>query len=221
MTAARKGKIEQMLKHRQLDFTLLLDQVHKPQNISALMRTADSVGVPEIHAVELETAIKTYKDISADSKSWVKLHCYESLSAATDALEPMGAQWVAAHFSDRAISFREVDWTKPTVFILGAERDGVSPVLADRADIHTTIAQMGLVQSLNVSVAAAVIMYEMQLQREMAGLYKSERALTQEEEKTVFEALQPKLAEYCRRKGWPYPKLDEHGVTQAGCLHVK
>ena len=213
MTQVRKTRIQQTLKARQHDFTLLLDQVHKPQNLSAMMRTADSVGVPQIHAVELVSAIKTYKDISAGSKPWVTLNHHEGLDSAIEALESMNAQWVAAHFSHRAVSFREVDWTLPTVLILGAERDGVSPELAERANIHAVIPQMGMVRSLNVSVAAAVILYEMQLQRELAGLYDVERSLTQLEENKLFEALQPKLAQYCRQKGWPYPKLDAHGVV--------
>ena len=107
--------------------------------------------------------------------------------------------------------FREIDYTAPIAVLFGQELDGLSDAALDASDTHVVVPMTGLVESLNVSVAAAVILYEAQRQRQVAGMYDRLRLDEVTFDTRLFEWCQPKIAEYCRRKGIPYPALDNEG----------
>jgi tRNA (guanosine-2'-O-)-methyltransferase len=117
----------------------------------------------------------------------------------------------AAHFSPQAVDFRDVDYTAPTVVLMGAELWGVSDAGADAADGHISVPMAGLVASLNVSVAAAVILFEAQRQREAAGFYDQPQLDPERYRRLLFEWLHPRLAARCRELGEAYPALDADG----------
>jgi len=119
----------------------------------------------------------------------------------------------AAHLSEVAVDYRAVDFTQPCCLLLGAEKEGVSAEGAELADGHVIIPMFGLGASLNVSVAAAVILFEAQRQRLAAGLYEQPRLPEAEIRRTLVEWLHPRIAERCRNEGRPYPELDEDGAV--------
>ena len=167
---------------RQPDLTLCLEEVHKPHNVSAVIRSADAVGIHDLHAVWPEK-IKTLVSSAAGSNSWVNVHNHDTLGDAVTLLKSQGMQILATHLSDSAVDFRAIDFTRPTCIIMGSEKTGISQEAVRLADQHIMIPMSGMVQSLNVSVAAAVILYEAQRQREAAGLYEHPRcALAQDEQ---------------------------------------
>lgn len=211
MTANRLARVQSVLSQRQLDCCVALDQVHKMHNLSAIIRSCDATGIPNVHAVECDEALKTFKTAAAGSQSWIQLHRYTDTTQMITHIKQQGMKVYAAHFSDRAIDFRSVDYTQPTCILMGAERDGVSDIGAELADEHLIIPMLGMVQSLNVSVAAAVILYEIERQRAQAGLYNQADYSDAEIEKFRFEWLQPKMARYCRDNNLPYPALDDDG----------
>jgi len=94
---------------------------------------------------------------------------------------------------------------------MGAELEGVGEYAAEHADQHVYIPMMGMVQSLNVSVAAALLLFEAQRQREQAGMYDRVQLSDEEFRTTLFEWAYPDLADLCRKRGAPYPELDEEG----------
>ncbi len=210
VTERRLARLKAALDRRQPDLTVLMDRVHKPHNLSAVMRTADAVGVFEVHAVAAPN-IGIHHDCSAGGGKWVGLHTHPDLETAMAHLQGRGFQCLAAHYSERSVDFREIDYTRPTAVILGAEKYGLSETALARADAHITIPMVGLIVSLNVSVAAAVILYEAQRQRQAAGMYDRRRLDEATYRRTLFEWAHPELVDYCRRHGLDYPEVDENG----------
>jgi tRNA (guanosine-2'-O-)-methyltransferase len=171
MTPERHARLGAVLDRRQPDLTVLMDNVHKPHNLAAVARSCDAVGVGVVHGVGEDAEIRLRQKSASGSAGWLEVVMHEGLDAALAAVRAQGMRVVAAHWSDRAVGFRDYDYTRPTALLLGAELDGVSAHAAEVADAHVTIPMLGMVRSLNVSVAAALILFEAQRQREAAGLY--------------------------------------------------
>lgn len=207
MTSERLTKIDRVLALRQPDLTVLAENVYKPHNLSAIIRSCDAVGVGSVHAVNPTGGVPTYSETSASADKWVALHVHDSLNEAVDELRAAGLQLLAAHLSDRAVDYRDVDYTRPTAILLGNEKDGVSTRAASLADAHVIIPMLGMVQSLNVSVAAAVILFEAQRQRRDAGLYLQPRLSGEEAARLRYEWLYPREAAVFRERDEPYPDL--------------
>ncbi|KGQ22393.2 tRNA (guanosine(18)-2'-O)-methyltransferase TrmH [Thermus filiformis] len=174
-TPERIARIREVLSRRQPDLTVLLENVHKPHNLSAILRTCDAVGVLRAHAVNPTGGVPTFNETSGGSHKWVDLEVHPDIRSAIAHLKGQGFQVLAAHLSEGAVDYREADYTRPTAVLLGAEKWGVSEEAAALSDLHIKIPMMGMVQSLNVSVAAAVILFEAQRQRLRAGMYERPR----------------------------------------------
>ena len=211
MTPQRFARLQQVLDRRQPDLAVLLDNVHKPHNLAAVVRSCDAVGVPAVHAVWPDPRLRPHHDVSAGAGKWLDLHVHETLEAAVQTLHAAGQLVYAAHLSPQAVEFRELDYTRPCALLLGAELDGVSDAGARLADRHVVIPMLGMTASLNVSVAAAVILFEAQRQRAVAGLYDRPRLGPAERARLLFEWAHPAVARWCRSQDRPYPPLDEDG----------
>jgi tRNA (guanosine-2'-O-)-methyltransferase len=207
MTLRRYHRIERVLRHRQPDLTLLAENVHKPHNLSAMLRTADAVGVERVHATHPTGGVPTYAATSASAERWVELCVHDDLERALTAVRGAGMQIVAAHFAPDAVDFRSVDYTRPTCVIFGNERDGVSAAAAAAAQWRVVIPMLGMVPSLNVSVATAVVMFEAQRQRHEAGMYATPRLGEAERAERAFAWLYPRVAAQHRAAGLPLPAL--------------
>jgi len=191
-----------------------MERVHKPHNLAAIVRNCDAAGILEVHAVPPEEGIELSKHTSAGSKRWVRLVRHASTREAIEALHATGHQVVAAHPDPDAIDFREVDFTRPTAIMMGAELHGLSDEGMKCADRLIRIPMMGMVRSLNVSVATALLVYEAARQRQNAGMY-AERRLDEERYRSLlFEWAYPRLARRYRSEGRPYPELSEDGEIQ-------
>lgn len=196
---------------RQKDITVFMDEVHKPHNLAAIVRTCDAIGIGEVHAVYPESVIRECHGTAMGSNRWVTTNTYPNLASGIEPLKAEGKQVLAAHFSDKAVDFRSIDYTKPTVVLVGSEKFGVSPAAAELADEHVLIPMLGMVQSLNVSVATAIILYEAQRQREQSGMYDSRQLSDKVCEKLRFEWLHPQVKIFCEKHNIRTPMLDENG----------
>ncbi|MBB6098785.1 tRNA (guanosine-2'-O-)-methyltransferase [Deinobacterium chartae] len=212
MKAERLAKIRRVLSHRQPTLSVLLEEVHKPHNLSAILRSCDAVGVFEAHAVVPKGGMPTYNATSGSAEKWVPLRLHREALPAIREMQARGFQVLATHLSERAVDYRELDYTRPTCVLLGAEKWGVSQAAAEAADANVIIPMMGMVQSLNVSVAAATILFEAQRQRLRAGMYDAPQLDPETLELLSFEWLYPELAEIYRERSEPYPALDEQGM---------
>lgn len=209
MTPERYQKLRQTLDKRQPDLTLLTEQIHKPRNIAALVRTGDAVGIHDMHMVWPFDKHRSYSGTAMGSDRWVNIIRHETMADGIAHLQGRGFKVYAAHFSDRAVDFRDVDYTRPCAILLGNEKRGVSNEAAQQVDEHITIPMLGMVESFNVSVAAAIILAEAQRQRTMAGLYDQVRLDEETYQQTFFRWAHPKVAQYCHDKNLDYPDVRE------------
>ncbi len=218
MTPERFARIHKVLATRQPDLTVCMEEVHKPNNISAIIRTADAVGVHQVHAVwPRNSKMRTLGGTSAGARNWVDVVTHDNTPDAFAQLKAQGMQILVTNLSERAVDFREIDYTKPTAIVLGQEKTGISQQALEMADQDIIIPMVGMVQSLNVSVASALILYEAQRQRQNAGMYQHTRTLIPQADvdRILFERGHPVLAKVAKRKGLPYPVLDEEGQIAA------
>ena len=211
VTPERREKLDRVLDRRQPDLTVLAENLHKPRNFSALVRTCDAVGIGRIHAVRGEALHQLHWHTSQGAEKWVEVDTYEDFETAAARVKGLGFRLVTAHLSDRAVDYRQIDYTQPTALVLGTELFGVSDAAVRHADDEIVIPMMGMSQSLNVSVACAVVLYEAQRQRMAAGNYDRRRLEDAEWQRLRFEWLHPRLAEYCRDHDLDYPPIDSEG----------
>jgi tRNA (guanosine-2'-O-)-methyltransferase len=217
MNPQRYARISEMLVTRQPDLTVCLEQVHKPHNASAIIRTADAVGIHQVHAIWPTTQMYTRLSSAAGSNSWVQVKTYTHIADAIARLKSQDMQILATHLSDKAVDFRKVDYTLPTCILMGQEKTGISEEALALADQDIIIPMIGMVQSLNVWVASALILYEAQRQRQNVGMYQRIRSALPEAEqqRLLFEGGYPVLAQVAKRKGLPLPHINEQGQVIA------
>ncbi|MEL7058889.1 MAG: tRNA (guanosine(18)-2'-O)-methyltransferase TrmH [Acidobacteriota bacterium] len=211
MTPRRYARLSAILDRRQPDLTVLLDDLQKAHNVSAVLRTCDAVGVPRVHAISEVEAFRAKATSAAGSQHFVDVEAHASAADALTSLRNDGFAIWAAHLDEAAIDFRAVDYTRPTCIVLGQEGPGPVAELIAGADGTITIPMFGAVESLNVSVANAVLLYEAQRQRVAAGLYDRPRVPAAERQRLLFEWGYRDLARWCREKGYPYPRVGPDG----------
>lgn len=207
----RFEKIKRILDLRQPDLTVVVENVHKPHNLAAILRTCDAVGIPEVHATARRKAIRAAQRAASGSYKWVEIVMHNSIVACYDALQERGFQILAAHFGHRATEYHDYDYTRPTALVVGAELDGISKTAIQNADRIVTVPMMGMSGALNVSVATALILAEASYQRRKAGLYATRRIDENTYHRLLFKWMHPQVSAFCERKGIPYPAINENG----------
>ena len=188
-----------------------MDRVHKPHNLSAILRSCDAVGVLEANAVPPEGGLKVPAASSAGSAKWVGVRRHHDAAAAVATLRGEGFRVIAAHPTSGARDFRACDFTVPTAFLVGSELRGVSDAGLALADDFVLIPMAGMVRSLNVSVASALLLFEAIRQRQAAWLYEHSRLSMEHRRDLLFEWGYPRLARRLRSEGRPYPAMAEDG----------
>jgi len=173
MTPERKYKLSTVLNKRQNDIAIVMENVFDPHNISAVMRTCDAVGVQDIFI--LNTKIPRHKKWGAKSSSsaakWLTIHQYENAEQCFGELRKRYSKILTTHLSSDAIGLYDIDFTKSVALVFGNEHSGVSDEIRALADGNFIIPQMGIIRSLNISVACAVTLYEACRQKKIAGHY--------------------------------------------------
>jgi tRNA (guanosine-2'-O-)-methyltransferase len=218
MTPERFAKLHRALDRRQPDLTVFMDAVNKAQNLTAIIRTADAVGIQQLHASSIGDTVRLQHMIAGGAKHWVAVTPHRSTRAGLAALHSEGWRLVAAHGGAGTRDYREVDYTAKVALIVGGEGVGLSDAARAAADDHIAIPMQGLGTSLNVSVALGVILAEAQRQRLAAGLYEKSRLTPEERSRTLFEWSYPEMAERCRQLGRPYPALTADGKLASNPL---
>jgi tRNA (guanosine-2'-O-)-methyltransferase len=210
----RFERLRAVLDRRMGDLTVLLEHVDKPHNLSAILRSCDAVGVLEAHAVSLKGRVPTFNRTALGSQKWVALHRHERTTEAIAMLKADGFRIYGTHLGADAVDYRSCDFTGPTAFVLGAEKWGLSEATAAAIDQPIVIPMAGMVQSLNVSVANAILLFEALRQRQAKGCLPSqgEGVAPERYGPLLFEWAYPQVADWCRREGRPYPALSPEGA---------
>lgn len=188
-----------------------MERVNKVHNLSAILRNCDAVGVLEVHAVPPDEGLTLHHDASGGTAKWMKVHRHPGISAAVERLRQRNFRIVAADAGEGAVDYRELDYTEPTALLMGAELYGVSPEARGLADVQAAIPMMGMARSLNVSVAASLLLYEAYRQRARAGFYDESRLRPEEYRRVLFEWAYPRFARRYREAGIAYPPLGDDG----------
>ncbi|MBR9974501.1 MAG: RNA methyltransferase [Bacteroidetes bacterium] len=175
ITERRRRRLEDVLRRRQTDLTLVIENVWDPHNVSAILRSADAVGVAHVHLLyTIEKAPNLRRDgkqSSASARKWLDFTVHDNTETCFAQLHNEGYRVYASHLSREGVSLHHIDFTGKIALVLGNESRGVSDDACALSDGVYTIPMMGMVESLNVSVAAAVSLYEALRQRLDAGLY--------------------------------------------------
>ena len=173
ITEQRIQRIRDVLAKRQKDLTLILNNIHDPHNASAILRSCDAFGV---HGVQLYYTRESFplvgKRSSASAKKWVDRIRHHDAAAMVSGLRAQGYQIIGTNLTVDAKPLPEWDFTGPTAILLGNEHRGQDPALDALIPDNLFIPMQGMIQSLNVSVAAAVILYEAWRQRHAHGCYE-------------------------------------------------
>ena len=183
----RLKKITEVVKFRQPSLHVVLENIHDPHNVSAIFRTCDAVGVPKVSLIyNQEKFPKIGKKSSASAFKWVDKEKYANVSDCFESLHNEGFKIYASSISDDAVDFYKLDLKKKIAIVFGNEHRGISEEAARLADSWFKIPMFGMVQSLNVSVAAAIVLYEACRQRIKKGLYDDSEL----EENTLNELIE-------------------------------
>jgi len=173
MTPEREERILRVLDKRQDAITVVLENVFDPHNVSAVMRTCDAVGVQDIYI--LNTRIPLRKKWGAKSSSsaaeWLTIHSYADTEECFADLRKKQYRILTTHLTGDAVSLYDIDLTERVALVFGNEHEGVSGEIRVLADGNFVIPQVGIIQSLNISVACAVALYEAYRQKSAAGHY--------------------------------------------------
>lgn len=171
-TPGRLERIRRVLSLRQKDLTVVLANIHDPHNVSAIYRSCDAFGVAEVHLYYTATAFPALGEkSSASARKWVKSARHKDAKSLVASLKDQGMTIYATSCSPKARPLGDFDYVKPTAFVMGNEHSGVDEELMPLADGELFIPMYGMIQSFNVSVAAALILSEASRQRALAGRY--------------------------------------------------
>jgi tRNA (guanosine-2'-O-)-methyltransferase len=170
VTDERLEKMKRILNTRQDTLRVFMDYVYSPHNLSAIVRTCDAVNVGKLY-YRHQKRVKLNNEITMGAHKWIFHEYVEDIEKFYQNIKNQGYQVVVTLLDEEAVDFREVDYTKPTLIVLGNEVDGASEVSIKYADKKVIIPMYGMSQSLNVSVANGVILYEAQRQRAAKGMY--------------------------------------------------
>lgn len=173
MTPERSDRLTKVLNKRQPDLTVVLENVFDPHNISAVMRTCDAVGIQDIYILnhKIPAHKKWSEKTSSSAAKWLTIHQFTDAEECFAALRKNYKKIYTTHLSSDAVSLHELNLTEPVALIFGNEHNGVSEEIIAMADGNFIIPQVGIIKSLNISVACAVSLYEAFRQKNNAGHY--------------------------------------------------
>ena len=191
MNPAREQRIRKVIRQSQPDLTVVLENIFDPMNISAVIRSCDAVGVREVFAVYTRAyldkrGLKVGKKTSGGAFKWVDVYVFEDLEECFSRVRERYDRILATRLGEQSTSLYELDLTRSTALLFGNEDEGVSAEALAMSDGNFLIPQVGFTESLNISVACAVSLYEARRQRALAGYYDDNPRLTPEQEEHLY-----------------------------------
>lgn len=190
ITERRKEKIIAVASARQDSLRLVLENVHDPHNVSAVFRSCDAVGIPKVSLIyNIEKYPKIGSKSSASAFKWVQKEKFADVKTCYQTLRNEGFTILASSLKANSLNLYELDLTKKVALVFGNEHRGISDEAEEFADTIFYIPMHGMVQSLNISVAAAVTLYEAMRQRTQNGFYANHAEHSEITEKRINDWL--------------------------------
>jgi tRNA (guanosine-2'-O-)-methyltransferase len=172
LTPERLARLQAVAGTRQMDVSLVCESVHDPHNVSAILRSCDAFGVPRVELIGQSEQFRGHAKSSASARDWVELRTWEDTAECFAQLHEEEKTIYVSVLNPEAVDFYSLDLTKPCAIVLGNEHSGASEEAVRLGDQAVYIPMTGMVQSLNVSVAGAVMLSELFRQRTEAGMYE-------------------------------------------------
>lgn len=203
MNDRRRAKFEEVAAKSQLSLTVILENVHDPLNIGAILRSCDSVGIRKIFVIN-DTGLKQHKTLTLGKRSsmgtrkWVDVRYFHDLESCIAEVRKEFDNIVGAAICDNTINHLDFDFTGKVAILMGNEKNGLSQKAIEQCDALIQIPQVGMAESLNVSTATAVILYEAFRQRYAIGKYGENPDITSEEAGLLLNILNDKVYDRTR-----------------------
>ncbi len=175
LTDERITRLKRTLDKRQTTLTVVLENIIDPHNLSACLRSCDATGVSKVYLIYdgSQPFPKLKSSSSASASKWIEVEKYKSVKECFEEIKKDGFKIYTTHMSAQSVPLYEIDFTSKIAIVFGNEHFGVSELAVNQADGNFLIPQVGMIQSLNISVACAVSLYEAFRQRHEAGMYDS------------------------------------------------
>ena len=189
LSPEREKKLRAAVKKRQPNITVILENVYDRHNIAAVIRTAEMIGICEIYVLYSEKnveEIEISKRSSGGAKKWVDIHLYNDLDACFKKVRTKYEKIYATHLGKSAVSIYDLDMSSSVALLFGNENKGLTEEALNYADGNMLIPQAGMSQSLNVSVACAVTLYEAYRQRNVKGYYENNPLMTEAKQQELY-----------------------------------
>lgn len=191
ITEKRIQKLYKVAAQRQ-HFTVVLENVHDPHNIGAIMRTCDAVGIQELYILYTEDRLTEekldqVKSSATGVRKWLDIYFYKNPADCFTAIKKKYDKILATHLGQESVSLYDLDLTANIALLFGNEHEGISEEALSYADGNYIIPQHGMVGSLNISVACAISLFEASRQRIEAGLYNEDIEQIDPERKNIAE----------------------------------
>lgn len=184
-TRRRIDKVNKVLSLRQPDLRVVLEEVTNTHNASAVVRTCDAAGILDVDIITASlNPFPINEAISTRAEKWLQFHYHLTTTECLLHLKEKGFKIAATHLGKNSIPYDAVDYTQPIAVVFGNESEGISEEALRMADYAVQIPMVGMVQSLNLSVSAGIILYEAVRQRHQKG-YCSQRRLLQDELESI------------------------------------
>ncbi len=185
-TLRRCKRYAEVLRRRQPDLVVVLERIKNPHNASAILRSCDAFGVQDVYIVKEGKSLGVSKTVSSGSYRWLTLYFFEETKECLSHLKSLGFKILTTHLATDAIDIRDADLTQKVAIVVGSELEGVSEEALSMADANIMVPMVGFVQSFNVSVATALILYEAFRQRDKKGMYAKPR-MDKERRRQLFK----------------------------------
>ncbi|MBN8676710.1 MAG: RNA methyltransferase [Chitinophagales bacterium] len=200
MNPVREQKIRSVIRQSQPDLTVILENIFDPLNISAVLRSCDAVGIREVFVLYTKKYLDKRglvlgKKTSAGTFKWIDVYVFEDMEECFRRVRQRYQRILATGLGDRSHSLYELDLTVPTALLFGNEDEGVSVEAQALSDGNFAIPQVGFAESLNISVACAITLFEARRQRAQQGFYDSKSKFSAEEQEQLFERWKTMLKE--------------------------
>lgn len=165
VTPSRLEKIQQVLSGRTRHITVVLEDIYQPQNASAVLRSCECFGVQDVHIIENRNDYEINPEVVMGATKWLNLHRYRDGEFNTKnclgKLKQQGYQLVATSPHEQDFTPLNLPLEKPMALLFGTELEGLSAQAQEMADYFLRIPMAGFTESLNISVSAAVCIYEL------------------------------------------------------------
>lgn len=165
VTEQRLALFESRIEERTDHITLVLENIYQTHNISAVLRSADCFGIQHVHVIENDNSFEVNKEISLGASKWLDIHRHrgeqENSKTALRKLKKQGYQIIATTPHENDCLIEELDLTKPSALVFGTELTGITDEVREEADGFVKIPMYGFTESFNISVAAALVSYEL------------------------------------------------------------